>query len=83
MLRRSLFLAIALLVTLATTQIAFAEEDAKAKAGITMGDGEANWSRLDGSDLDDRVVTLPEVKSNSDGWLVLHPCRDGKLVGEI
>ncbi len=48
MLRRSLFLAIALLVTLATTQIAFAEEDAKAKAGITMGDGEANWIRLEG-----------------------------------
>jgi hypothetical protein len=82
-LRRSLFLAIALLVTLATTQIAFAEEAAKAKAGIAMGDGEANWIRLEGLAREGRVFTFPEVKIASDGWLVLHPFRDGKPVGEI
>lgn len=85
MLRQSLLLVLALVVVLATTQIAFAEEDAKAKAraGMTMGDGEANWIRTDGLARDDRTFTFSEVKIASGGWLVLHPFRDGKPVGEI
>ena len=80
---RILLIALTILVTFNPARAVCAEDTTKAKSGITMGDGEANWIRTTGLARDGRTFTFSEVKIASGGWLVLHPFRDGKPVGEI
>jgi len=50
---------------------------------MSRGNGEANWIKTDGLRRDGRKFTVPEVRIDGPGWLVLHPFEDGRPVGEI
>ena len=56
---------------------------AAAKPQMALGNGEANWIVTDGLTRDGAVFTFKEVQIDGNGWLVLHPFKDGKPVGEI
>lgn len=56
---------------------------AAARATIRRGNGEANWIKTDGVTRDGDTFTFSEVKIEENGWLVLHPFKDGKPVGKI
>ncbi len=63
---------------------ALAEETAAAEPPkVTMGNGAANSITIEGVTREGRTFVFPEVVIERDGWLVLHPFRDGKPVGEI
>lgn len=66
------------------TTAGLAEGDAAAAAPkLTMGNGDANSIETEGFTRDGRTFVFPEVTIEGDGWLVLHPFREGKPVGEI
>ncbi len=50
---------------------------------VTLGNGEANWIVVDGAKRERATFTFREVHIDGNGWLVLHPFKDGKPVGEI
>lgn len=50
---------------------------------VTLGNGEANWIVLDGATRDGATFTFREVRIDGNGWLVMHPFKDGKPVGNI
>jgi hypothetical protein len=50
---------------------------------ITTGNGEANWIVTEGATRDGATFSFPEVKIDGNGWLVMHPFKDGKPVGEV
>jgi hypothetical protein len=50
---------------------------------VTLGNGEANWIVVEGAKRDRSTFTFREVQIDGNGWLVLHPFKDGKPVGEI
>lgn len=52
-------------------------------AQISMGNGSDNWIMLDGASREGETLTIPEVKIDGNGWLVLHPFEDGKPNGKI
>ena len=54
---------------------------AEEKSQMAMGNGSANWIVTDGATRDDAVFTFPEVQIDGNGWLVMHPFRDGKPDG--
>jgi hypothetical protein len=56
---------------------------AEAAPQITFGNGESNWIVTDGMTRADSTLTFSEVQIAGNGWLVLHPFKDGKPVGEI
>ncbi len=56
---------------------------ASALAQISMGNGSDNWILLEGASREGPTLTIPEVKINGNGWLVLHPFEDGKPNGSI
>ncbi len=49
----------------------------------TTGNGEANWIVTDGATRDAATFSFREVRIDGNGWLVMHPFRDGKPVGDI
>ena len=49
----------------------------------TMGNGEANWIVTDGATRNAATFSFREVRIDGNGWLVMHPFRDGKPVGDI
>jgi hypothetical protein len=66
-------------------EVAMAEEaeaDATA-AQITLGNGKANWIIVEGASRADAILTFREVHIDGNGWLVMHPFKDGKPVGDI
>ena len=50
---------------------------------ITMGNGADNWIITEGATRDGATFTFPEVKIAGNGWLVMHPFKDGKPNGDI
>lgn len=69
----------ALLVVLcAAAGISWSQE-----AALSMGDGEQNWIRTEGALRAGSTLTFPAAQIDGSGWLVLHPFRDGKPVGDI
>ena len=50
---------------------------------IVLGNGEANWIIVEGVSRDHATLTFSEVRIDGNGWLVLHPFKDGKPVGEL
>jgi hypothetical protein len=50
---------------------------------VTLGNGEANWIIVEGAKRKRATFTFREVHIDGNGWLVLHPFKDGKPVGEI
>ena len=49
----------------------------------TTGNGEANWIVAEGATRDGATFVFREVRIEGNGWLVMHPFKDGKPVGEI
>jgi len=45
---------------------------------ITMGNGEESYIVADGFKQDGATFTFKEVKIKGNGWLVMHPFKDGK-----
>ena len=50
---------------------------------ITFGNGEANWIVTEGATRDGATFSFREVQIDGNGWLVMHPFKDGKPVGEV
>lgn len=55
----------------------------EAEPQVTIGNGENNWIVTEGATRDGATMTFKEVHIDGNGWLVLHPFKDGKPVGEI
>ncbi len=49
----------------------------------TIGNGEANWIVTDGATRSEATFSFREVRIDGNGWLVMHPFKDGKPVGEV
>jgi hypothetical protein len=50
---------------------------------FTMGNGTANWIIIEGATRDGSRFSFPEVQIAGNGWLVMHPFKDGKPVGDL
>ncbi|MEL6869538.1 MAG: hypothetical protein AAFO81_07035 [Pseudomonadota bacterium] len=50
---------------------------------VTFGDGTQNWIRADDVSRVGDTFVFSEVHIANNGWLVLHPFKDGRPVGEI
>ena len=50
---------------------------------VELGDGENNWIRTEGTKHDGDTLVFPAALIDGNGWLVLHPFRDGKPVGDV
>ena len=50
---------------------------------ITLGNGTANWIVTEGATRKGATFTFREVQIDGDGWLVMHPFKDGRPVGEV
>lgn len=73
---RNMIVAALLILSLPAT----AEE---AEPQMTIGNGQDNWIVTAGATRDGATMTFKEVQIDGNGWLVLHPFKDGKPVGEI
>jgi hypothetical protein len=60
-----------------------ASASAAAAPKLEMGNGESNRIETIGFTRDGRTFSFREVEVAGDSWLVLHPFRDAKPVGEI
>ena len=49
---------------------------------VSMGNGEANWIITEGATRDGSTFTFQEVHIAGNGWLVMHPFKDGKPDGK-
>ena len=70
----------------AAEEAAAPAEEAAAPAeapAISMGNGESNWIETEGAKRDGATFTFREVQIGGNGWLVMHPFKDGKPVGEV
>ncbi len=56
---------------------------AEAAPQVTLGNGEENWIMTDGASRDGATFTFPEVQIAANGWLVMHPFKDGKPNGKV
>ena len=57
--------------------------DAKTAPAISMGNGEKNWIEFDGMTRAGNTLTIPKIMIEKDGWLVVHPFKDGAPNGMI
>ena len=48
-----------------------------------IGNGSNNWIITEGASRDGATFTFPEVKIDGNGWLVMHPFKDGKPNGKV
>ncbi|QLC25947.1 hypothetical protein HFP57_13545 [Parasphingopyxis algicola] len=60
--------------------LAAAQEDMAAPPQIETGNGERNAIRLEGATRSGATFTFPSVRIERDGFLVMHPFRDGAPV---
>jgi hypothetical protein len=50
---------------------------------VESGNGQANWIVVEGATRSGATFTFSEVQIARNGWLVMHPFKDGKPVGDI
>lgn len=50
---------------------------------ITMGNGAANTIETAGATRDGATFVFPEITIAGNGWLVMHPFKDGKPDGKV
>ena len=75
---------LAIVATAALTACSKQQTTAPAEAPQrTIGNGEANWIVTDGATRDAATFAFREVQIDGNGWLVMHPFKDGKPVGDI
>ena len=81
---RTLGLALSLLMLAGLQTSCTAGSSAPAEAPkMTTGNGEANWIITEGATRDGATFSFREVRIDGNGWLVMHPFKDGKPVGDI
>ena len=56
---------------------------ASTQAQVTMGNGTENWIVTEGATREGATYTFKEVQIAGDGWLVMHPFKDGKPDGRV
>lgn len=54
---------------------------ASTQAQVTMGNGTENWIVTEGATREGATYTFKEVQIAGNGWLVMHPFKDGKPNG--
>ena len=59
------------------------KENSQAQPEITLGNGAANWIVVEGASRDQATLSFSEVQIDGNGWLVMHPFKDGKPIGDI
>lgn len=64
-----------------TPSYPYPEETAEAPAQLVLGNGADNASTTEGITRAGSVFTVPEVTIARNGWLIMHPFRDGAPVG--
>lgn len=73
-----------LLVSLALVALACASEPPPPPPPeVTLGNGEANWIIVEGVTRTGPIFTFREVTIAGNGWLVMHPFKDGKPNGRV
>ena len=81
---RTLGLALMFLILAGLQTSASAESSAPAEAPtLVTGNGEANWIVTEGATRDGATFSFREVRIDGNGWLVMHPFKDGKPVGDV
>lgn len=50
---------------------------------VMTGNGEKNWILTEGATREGATLTFPEVHIDGNGWLVMHPFKNGKAQGDI
>lgn len=87
MLKISISVVSLILCTLVVPQV-FADQDKAPRAAaaapkITLGNGTSNWIVTEGATRKGATFTFHEVQIDGDGWLVMHPFKDGRPAGEV
>ncbi len=81
---RTLGFALMFLILAGLQTSSSAESSAPAEApAFTTGKGEANWIVTEGATRDGATFSFREVRIDGNGWLVMHPFKDGKPVGKV
>ncbi len=81
---RTLGLALILLTLAGLQTSSSGEPSAPAEAAtLTTGNGEANWIVTEGATRDGATFSFREVRIDGNGWLVIHPFKNGKPVGDV
>ena len=81
---RTLGFALTLLTLAGLQTSSAAEPSAPAEAPtMTTGNGETNWIVTEGATRDGATFSFREVRIDGNGWLVMHPFKDGKPVGNV
>jgi hypothetical protein len=76
-------LASVLVALLALPWCVRAEDAAARPPQVTLGNGEDNWIITEGATREGATFSFREVRIDGNGWLVMHPFRDGKPAGEV
>ena len=50
---------------------------------ITLGNGKSNWIIVEGATRKGATFRFSEVQIDGNGWLVMHPFRDGAPFGDL
>ena len=79
---RVLALALTFLTLAGASYAADPAEPAEAPTLMT-GNGKANWIVVEGATREGATFTFREVRIDGNGWLVMHPFKDGKPVGDV
>jgi hypothetical protein len=81
---RTLGLALTLFILAGLQTALSAEPSAPAEAPkVATGNGEANWIVTEGATRNGATFSFREVRIDGNGWLVMHPFKDGKPVGDV
>jgi len=75
------FLHYLILAVCVTTAVSTVAEEAAPQ--MSIGNGTANWIITEGATREGAIFTFPEVQIDGNGWLVMHPFKDGKPNGSI
>ena len=74
-----ILVAVLCLLSCSTSEAPSVEETPR----IAIGDGDENWIVVEGITRSGSTFTFREVRIDGNGWLVLHPFKNGRPFGEI
>ena len=70
-------------LTLALVACQTTPEESATAPRVATGNGTLNWIQTDGATRKGATFTFSEVRIEGNGWLVMHPFRDGKPDGSV
>ena len=80
---QTLVLALTVLLAVGLQTAASEEPSPAGEAPTTTGNGKANWIHTEGATRTGATFSFREVRIDGNGWLVMHPFKDGKPVGDV